>query len=86
MSLAPLQPDELYCVYCHQPAAGQCGRCHALVCADCAELARGLSRPLAVCHRCQGARSNWGLTLLSWLWLPVLLLAAAAAGLLWLLR
>ncbi len=86
MSLAPLQPDELYCVYCHRPAAGRCARCHALICADCADLESGLSRPVAVCHRCLGARPPWGLSLLKWLWLPALLLAAAVAGLLFLLR
>jgi hypothetical protein len=73
--ISPLQPDQDYCVYCHAPAAGRCGTCHALICADCAELAPGLSRPLALCKKCATRPPAAGLRLLGWLVVPALVLA-----------
>lgn len=54
MQPTPFAPDEVYCVYCHAPAAGLCATCGALCCADCVELVRGISiiTPRAVCRSC----------------------------------
>jgi hypothetical protein len=82
--LAPFQPDNDYCVFCHRPAAGRCAVCHALICAECAELVPGLSRPLAVCRRCARRDLHPGRLLLAWLLIPAVLLAAAAALIIWL--
>lgn len=50
--LEPFEPDELYCVHCHAPAAGMCAECGALCCADCVELRLGWTRQRAVCRAC----------------------------------
>lgn len=76
--LSPLQPDQDYCVNCHAPAAGLCGRCHAPLCADCAELAPGLSRPVALCSQCAAKQPNAGRKLLAWLVVPFVILALLA--------
>jgi len=54
----PFSPDDLYCVYCHAPAAGPCAACGALCCGDCVELIMGLIARRAVCRTClaQGYR------------------------------
>jgi hypothetical protein len=72
--LSPLQPDQDYCVYCHSPAAGRCGVCHAWLCADCTELAPGLSRPLALCRECFSRAPAVGWRLIAWLVIPGLIL------------
>ena len=49
----PFQPDDVYCAYCHAPAAGRCASCRAIVCADCAELLTGAGgKSWAVCKDC----------------------------------
>lgn len=48
----PFTPEDVYCVYCHAPAAGQCAVCGALCCADCVELVMGLTTQRAVCASC----------------------------------
>jgi hypothetical protein len=45
-------PDDVYCVYCHAPAAGTCASCQALICGDCAELTGGAVQKAAVCASC----------------------------------
>lgn len=45
-------PDDVYCVYCHAPAAGPCASCGALCCGDCVELVMGLTTQRAVCRSC----------------------------------
>jgi hypothetical protein len=54
--LEPFTPDEDYCVYCHAPAAGMCGECGAVCCADCTELVMGWTTQQAVCLPCLRAR------------------------------
>lgn len=46
------EPDGIYCVHCHAPAAGPCAACGALCCGDCVELRLGLTRQQAVCRVC----------------------------------
>lgn len=48
----PISPDDVYCVYCHAPAAGACAVCRALCCGDCVELVMGLTVRRAVCRSC----------------------------------
>jgi hypothetical protein len=48
----PLSPDDVYCVYCHAPAAGACAVCRALCCGDCVDLVMGLTVRRAVCRSC----------------------------------
>ena len=83
--LTPFQPDDDYCVYCHKPAAGRCAVCHALVCADCAELTTGLSHPIAVCEGCSEKRLQPGREILGWILVPLLVLVGIAALLYWLI-
>lgn len=49
------EPDGIYCVHCHAPAAGPCAACGALCCGDCVELRPGLTRQQAVCRVCIAA-------------------------------
>ncbi len=51
-SLRSHEPDNLYCVYCHAPAAGACATCKAIVCSDCAKLKRGAVKIIAICKSC----------------------------------
>jgi hypothetical protein len=63
MRLDPFSPDDLYCVYCHAPAAGRCAVCHALCCADCVELEMGITTQRATCRDCRtkgNALPGWG--------------------------
>jgi len=64
MDAAPFTPDDLYCAYCHAPAAGQCASCGALCCADCVELVSVLVTPRAICRSCvrDGSSSAAGST------------------------
>jgi hypothetical protein len=78
--LAPFQPDDDYCVYCHSPAAGRCAVCHALVCADCSELKDGLIRPLALCEKCAENSPRPRRVLLMWLLAAMVFLAALLAA------
>lgn len=48
----PFSPDDIYCVYCHAPAAGPCAACGALCCGDCVEVVMGLTVQRAVCRAC----------------------------------
>ena len=50
--IEPFTPDDVYCVYCHAPAAGSCAVCQALCCGNCVELVMGLTTRRAVCHAC----------------------------------
>ena len=77
--LAPFQPDQDYCVYCHKPAAGRCAVCHALICADCCELQDGLISPLALCEKCAENRPRPKRVLLMWLLAAIAVLAALLA-------
>jgi len=56
--LDPFEPDDIYCVHCHAPAAGMCAECGALCCADCVELRLGLTRERAVCRVCLQAAAS----------------------------
>ena len=58
--LQDFSADDVYCVYCHARAAGQCGLCGALCCGDCVELVMGLTRRRAVWVGCgaPGGRSQ----------------------------
>lgn len=63
MQLDPFSPDDLYCAYCHAPAAGRCAVCHALCCADCVELEMGIATQRATCRDCRAKRKalpGWG--------------------------
>ncbi len=51
-SLSRFNPDDIYCVYCHAPAAGPCATCQALICADCGSLTGGSVKKVVVCQRC----------------------------------
>jgi hypothetical protein len=82
----PFTPDSDYCVYCHKPAAGQCAWCHALVCADCTDLVPGISRDLAVCHRCKHKRHRPGRHLIGWFLIPALILGGLVLTILLLTR
>jgi len=53
--IEPFEPDDVYCVHCHAPAAGVCARCGSLCCGDCVELRLGMTRHLAVCRVCLAA-------------------------------
>lgn len=79
----PFSPDDVYCVYCHAPAAGPCAVCQALCCGDCVELVMGLTVRRAVCRSClaRGARPADAAV---WWWFAiaaVLLLLIGALGL-----
>jgi hypothetical protein len=78
--LAPFQPDQEYCVYCHRPAAGRCAVCHALVCADCSVLKAGLIRPLALCKECAENSPRPRRVLLMWLLAAAVFLAVLVAA------
>ena len=52
MQTQPFSPDDVYCVYCHAPAAGPCAVCGALCCPDCVELVMALTVRRAVCTSC----------------------------------
>lgn len=79
MQPAPFEPDALYCVYCHAPAAGSCATCGALCCADCVDLVPGIITPRAVCTSCiRDGRRPAGRSV----FLRALLWAAALAALL----
>ncbi len=62
--------DDVYCVYCNAPAAGQCSVCMSPCCADCVELVVGLTSRQAVCNLCLrvGSRPAGGMTLLREAW------------------
>lgn len=81
MQTQTFTPDELYCVYCHAPAAGPCATCGALCCGDCVELAMGLTVERAVCKACleKGSRPPGAV---GRRWIPVLLAGLAFAALL----
>lgn len=83
--LQPVSGGPPPCSVCGRPAQGQCARCHAWLCADCAELVPGLSRPLAVCPACSARPLPAGRRLLRWLLWPAVVLLAVA-GLVVLLR
>jgi hypothetical protein len=81
-------PDDIYCAYCHAPAAGPCAACGALCCADCVEIAMGLTVQRAVCKPClaKGAHAP-GATARRWVrTLLVGLALVAVAGALLLLE
>lgn len=50
--LQRFEPDGIYCVYCHQEAAGPCATCAAMICADCGVLTGGAVKKAVVCERC----------------------------------
>jgi hypothetical protein len=55
MEAEPFTPDDVYCVYCHAPAAGTCAECGALCCGDCVEVVLRLTTPRAICKSCLAA-------------------------------
>lgn len=60
--LSRFEPDNLYCVLCHAPAAGPCATCRAIICADCAVMTGGSVQLAAVCkpcHRAGRGRVGW---------------------------
>lgn len=60
--LSRFQPDDIYCVYCHRPAAGPCATCRALICAECAQMTGGSVQLAAVCRPCHdggAGRVDW---------------------------
>jgi hypothetical protein len=63
----PITPDDVYCVYCHAPAAGSCAVCRALCCGDCVELVMGLTTRRAVCRSCL-ARGAYPADAAAWRW------------------
>jgi hypothetical protein len=78
------------CAICSGLAVGPCARCHRPVCGDCCELTEGGVRTWAVCLGCarRGGTSlgaGWR-AVLFWVLAPALLLAAAAAALVWMRR
>lgn len=50
--LQPFSPDDEYCVYCHEPAAGLCAGCGALCCGECVDLVMGIATRRAICRQC----------------------------------
>ena len=84
-SLAPFQPDELYCVYCHARADGPCATCRAIVCVDCSELTGGAVQHAVVCTECaRRGRGAVGLRAWSGVLLLVTAILAGLAALAWL--
>lgn len=79
-SLQTFTPDDIYCVFCHARAAGRCATCHALICADCAELTGGAVQKAAVCQEC-AARGEGRVGLREWwsLLSPIVLLLLGMA-------
>ena len=76
MSTTPFTPDDIYCVYCHAPAAGPCATCSALICSDCGELTGGSVKKVVVCHKCaKRGRGRVGLDA----WLPFVVPAVGIA-------
>jgi len=69
------------CAMCGALAAGPCARCHNPTCGDCCVLTEGGTKVFAICLRCErrGGRSLRGpwMLVLSWIALPILLLAIA---------
>jgi len=76
MSTTPFQPDDIYCIYCHAPAAGPCATCKALICSDCGELTGGAVKKVVVCKRC--AEKGHGAVGLR-AWLPLITIALGVA-------
>jgi len=71
------------CITCGKKAVGPCARCHDPVCGDCCVLTEGGSKTFAICFACEdgGGRSltrGWW-TVLLWIALPILVLAALVA-------
>ena len=84
--LTPFQPDALYCVYCHAPAAGACATCRALVCIDCSVLTGGSVQKAAVCLSCHGeGRGGVGWRAWAPILLPVLAILFLLFTVVWLL-
>lgn len=85
MALMPHEPGPPRCARCGAEAVGPCARCHDLLCADCAELVTGLTRPFAVCRRCHAAGAGQGLGRRALrLVLPFVFVLAALVAVLWL--
>ena len=76
----PISPDDVYCVYCHAPAAGACAVCQALCCGDCVELVMGLTVRRAVCRSCL-ARDARPADAAAWRWFAFAALALALVAL-----
>jgi hypothetical protein len=78
------------CVRCGAEAAGPCARCHKPVCGDCCVLTEGGARVWAICLACEdrggrSLRAGW-VTVLGWIAVPILALAALVALLAFLQR
>lgn len=78
--LIPVDGGPARCVHCGALAAGPCARCRRPVCGDCCVLTEGGARVWAICSSCEerGGRSltrGW-LTVLAWIAVPILGLAA----------
>lgn len=71
----------LPCAICGGVAAGPCASCHRATCGDCSVLTEGGAKLWAICLRCdkRGGRSlmpGWAIVL-SWIAVPIVLLAVA---------
>ena len=65
---------------------GPCAHCHDLICADCAELVDGMTKPFALCRSCAGAGVGRGMGRRALrLVLPIVLALGAVVALLLLL-
>lgn len=76
------------CSFCHRPAAGPCASCHRPVCGVCSTLTEGGVKVWAICLECDRKKGRsllgpWA-SLLAWLLLPMIALAALTALLTWL--
>lgn len=77
----------VHCVLCGGDAAGPCARCKRPVCGDCCVLTEGHAGRWAICLNCdrkggRNVRSGWW-TVAVWLLLPIGVLVALLALLVW---
>lgn len=88
-SLSRFQPDDIYCVVCHAPAAGPCATCRKLICADCGELTGGSVKKVVVCHACarrgrgEVGWKAWAALLWPWALVLAILTGLALAMTMW---
>lgn len=76
------------CAICGDEAAGPCASCRRPTCGDCSVLTEGGAKLWAICVRCdrRGGRSllpGWAIVL-SWIAVPIAVLAIAVVILGWL--
>lgn len=77
------------CKHCGAKAVGPCASCHAPLCGDCCILTEDGAKTWAICRDCDATgdslSSGWR-AVLSWIALPIGLLALAVVLLAWLSR